>query len=1501
MSFTSLDFSAITSEGYIVYSVDSGFKVLVEDTEEGVTYFTEPSTSPLTSLGSCIMQGALLTTISGSFSGISARDRALVKVDSSWATVTSFIDNNNVILDRTFDTARLCTFSGSTVTTRNNFVAGTKITFRTTAQLPTGIAANTTYYVLTATTETFTFSATLGGSAITPSGGIGRHSVYRVYTVQTTTYSPDRISDTIVAKVTRTGTSPNFVYDIEPYYSVQSDSELTAVPTLPDVGSYVGQVVLNIQDGVIYTWDGTFWVANSTEIIRSADAPENPTVGQLWFRTTDSLLFTRSGSEWIQVVSATPGTRYINVTTESGLYTGELVTNTVDNNLYRWDGSVWVLVSDTSILDLSNEAHTIPTDFNNTTPDFTGAGTTVRVYSGGNDVTNLWTLSDDPVGVTGAFGNGTNWPTNEYRISAISLDAAYVDFTATRGAYTRTARFTLSLARGGEDGVPATVFRVVPSVFAVKELNGNFTPSTIRFDSYLVSSGYTAANSDFKFYTSNDGATFTPITPPNLTNVSFYDLSTPNTKFLRVEIYVPGTNILRDIETLPYISDGVNGNSGSTAIQIDLSNENASILTDINGTNINLSDAVTTVRIYEGTSDATTGWAITATPSDGVTVNNVSNTYTVTGFTGTTGFVDFTAIKDGFSSLTARFSLIKVTSGNIYKLNSSVDSIVKNSAGTYLPTVVTFSSERTTVAGTASYLGKFIIATSTDGASFTTSYTSEVDESSVAYTVPADIVAIRANLYLAGSTTLVDSETIPIVTNGTNARGVNLTAGTQVFTYNAAGTTPNPIDTVVTAAPLNTVGTVFYEFLVNGSSVQNTETPTRTITAPTNIANTTVEVRIREGTNSSTVLARGQITIAGVRPGVNGAPGTAAVSGYLTNESQALFAYANGIITSYAPATGSFVIVSGNSDVSSNFTLSTVSNPQNLTVNYTNRVYTVSAGFDANEDSATLTIRATGSGAYAGVTIDKVFSLSKVKGGYEIVSGLPGPGDPRNFVGSVVFLTTDNKLYRYNGTAWVASVPAVDITGQLTAAQIASLAASQITGQLTDAQLASIAAAKIAGQLSDTQLAAIASTKITGQLTDAQLAGIAAAKLTGTITGTQISDGAISTAKISAGAVTAASIAADTITAANIAAGAITASELAAGAVTAGKIAAGTIVAADIAADTITANKIAANAITATELNANAVTADKISAGAVTAAKIAVTSLSAITASMGSLSVDGTLTIGTTGKLISAGTAFNTNGIFLGYDSGAYKFSVGNGASKLTYDGTTLTLPSSTIGGDVNKFSPFRSVAPTSWTNATEITFLEVDLPASTHPEGHKPFAIGTGYMEGDDDYSYRFKMYMRSNTAVPLILGTPASAGSLDDGKGNITYYITYNSFVSISSGSTLSSTGKSHLVNSTFFDAGVTTIYYSLVSGVAFTTSDSITATPSTNFVLVSETRHRPFGNFKTNFSISGSSGSNSTGTVTTKFTVQRFNVQDTAPISSSTGADAIIEITGMLMGVR
>lgn len=52
-----------------------------------------------------------------------------------------------------------------------------------------------------------------------------------------------------------------------------------------------------------------------------------------------------------------------------------------------------------------------------------------------------------------------------------------------------------------------------------------------------------------------------------------------------------------------------------------------------------------------------------------------------------------------------------------------------------------------------------------------------------------------------------------------------------------------------------------------------------------------------------------------------------------------------------------------------------------------------------------------------------------------IVGALPPPG-PARWVGELVYLTTDNKLYRWDGSAWTAAVPTSDLTGLVAQSQL---------------------------------------------------------------------------------------------------------------------------------------------------------------------------------------------------------------------------------------------------------------------------------------------------------------------------------------------------------------------------------------------------------------------------------------------------------------------------------
>ena len=267
--------------------------------------------------------------------------------------------------------------------------------------------------------------------------------------------------------------------------------------------------------------------------------------------------------------------------------------------------------------------------------------------------------------------------------------------------------------------------------------------------------------------------------------------------------------------------------------------------------------------------------------------------------------------------------------------------------------------------------------------------------------------------------------------------------------------------------------------------------------------------------------------------------GTTAVSMYLTNPSQAVFAYANGSVASFAGVSGQAIVLQGTTNVSESCAFAATAAGLTGTVNYADNTpiagqpigyYQVTA---MSGTTGTLTITA----QYEGLTLTQVFTVTQAQAGYQIVASLP---TTNLFVGRVVFNTTDNQLYRYTGSAWTAEIPAANLIGTLTASQISSISAAQLTGSITT---------------------------------------------------TQIGNAQITTPLLAAAAVESANIAAGTIVAGNIAAGTITGSN----------IAAGTITAANILSNTLTSNTIQAGAITAALISVSSLSSISANIGTVTA------------------------------------------------------------------------------------------------------------------------------------------------------------------------------------------------------------------------------------------------------------------------------------------------------------
>jgi len=128
---------------------------------------------------------------------------------------------------------------------------------------------------------------------------------------------------------------------------------------------------------------------------------------------------------------------------------------------------------------------------------------------------------------------------------------------------------------------------------------------------------------------------------------------------------------------------------------------------------------------------------------------------------------------------------------------------------------------------------------------------------------------------------------------------------------------------------------------------------------------------------------------------------------------------------------------------------------------------------------------------------------------------------------------------------------------------------------------------------------------------------------------------------------------------------------------------AGTIGSTQIGADAIFSSHIGADQIVATHIDGNVITGDHIAG----------TTLAAIFADLGHITA-GDITMDTAGWIKGGQTAYDTgNGFFLGYGSGQYRFSIGNGSTAgMTWNGTALTVKgaiqnTNTAGDNVMMFA----------------------------------------------------------------------------------------------------------------------------------------------------------------------------------------------------------------------
>ena len=257
------------------------------------------------------------------------------------------------------------------------------------------------------------------------------------------------------------------------------------------------------------------------------------------------------------------------------------------------------------------------------------------------------------------------------------------------------------------------------------------------------------------------------------------------------------------------------------------------------------------------------------------------------------------------------------------------------------------------------------------------------------------------------------------------------------------------------------------------------------------------------------------------------------------------------------------------------------------------------------------------------VWTDQLFTASSVDpgsitaasfaSGVEPISAVNTLPSPTGYTGpSVLFLTTDAKLYRYDSSVpeFTTLIDAVDLDGELAAENFATdlrpveIVSALPTTDLTEGRVVILTTDndKMYRYTGTQWTKAISAADLDDQI----LAGNIA---TNAVTAGKIQAGAISTTKLEAGAVTAAKLNVSEVFADSAVIGAIQTSAITAAAIDA----------AVANFEFVEANNIAADAITAGKIAASAIETDSIASNAVTAAKINVANLAAISADVGTI------------------------------------------------------------------------------------------------------------------------------------------------------------------------------------------------------------------------------------------------------------------------------------------
>lgn len=721
---------------------------------------------------------------------------------------------------------------------------------------------------------------------------------------------------------------------------------------------------------------------------------------------------------------------------------------------------------------LTNESATVSADSSGTVSSFTPASGSMILLEAGDPVASGVTYS---VATSSNLTISINSSTGSYTVSAMAADTGTATLRATYSGKTFDKVYTLSKVRAGATGAAgsagaagadAKTLTVISDRQTIYyDAGGAASPST-QTTTFTTNKQNTTATVNWSI-TDAAGVARTPVT-------SYLSASTGNSVTMTEAQFASARNGTSGVIVTASLTDGTTITDKISVVRVQ---QGATGANGTNGTNGTDGRNNATVYLYQraaSTPSAPSG-TFTYTFSTGALSGGTPGSWTqaIPAADGNPLWV--IAAVASASTATASVTAASFTSP-----------VIDSGAGVNQATVRLYQRAASTPAVPASTLTYTFATGGLSGTLGSWSLTVP-SGSNPLYTTQATALGTGAT-----DTILTGEWSAPVVivqdgaTGATGAAGTNGLNNAVVTLYKRGATSPS--------VPFGTFTYTFATGALTGGTINGW-----TADIPATDGNPLWSITARASSNTSTdTIAAAEFTAPAkvMQDGATGATGTASLSIVVTKKSVSLPAYANGDVTDFSPAAGQLTVYLGSTDVTASATLSATASGCTGTINTATNTpvgsqpkgyYQVTA---MSADTATLTITAT----YSGQTLTEVFSLVKVKGGYEIVATLPATN---LFEGRQVYLTTDDKLYRYTGSAWVSTVAAVDITGTITTTQItddaittAKIAANAITASeiaanavtataiATDAVTANKiqAGAVTAAKISVTQLDAIAAT-----------------------------------------------------------------------------------------------------------------------------------------------------------------------------------------------------------------------------------------------------------------------------------------------------------------------------------------------------------------------------------------------------------------------------------------